>query len=156
MIPKAPVREPFFFGFEMMKTGILVAALAATILFGIGSNSFAASPAGRFCGEVISYGDYQDIQTNLSVDKDGHISGTYKLDGPNGRSDGALVEKDPKGSGLERMLVWTDKDGTGLMSLSFTSDYQGFKAAWGGSVSGRFEAPNHSWNGTRCPVKPVP
>lgn len=139
----------------MMKTSNLVAAFAAIFLFGLGSNSFAASPAGRFCGEVISSGDYQDIQTNLNVEEDGRISGTYKLDGPNGRTDGTLVEKD-RGSGFERMLVWTDKDGTGLMSLHFSSDYKGFKAAWGSSVAGRFESPIHSWNGVRCPLKPVP
>ncbi|MGH6859825.1 MAG: hypothetical protein ACRECY_06190 [Phyllobacterium sp.] len=114
----------------------------------------AASPAGRFCGEVISQGDYRDIQTSLSVDRDGRLSGTYKVEGLNGRMDGTLAEKDA-GDGLTRTLLWTDQDGTGLARLHFTDDYQGFTGSWGGSQAGRFDPPVHSWTGTRCPTSPV-
>ncbi|MHC1549477.1 hypothetical protein [Phyllobacterium sp. K27] len=130
-------------------------AVAATLLVLSGGVSYAASPAGKFCGEVISYGDYQDIQTNLNVDRDGRITGTYKIDGLAGRTDGNVIEKD-RTSLTERTLIWTDKDGTGLVSLHFSSDYQGFKAAWGGSTNGRFDPPIHSWSGTRCPPTPTP
>jgi hypothetical protein len=137
----------------MMNRYKFVAAAALLVLSG--GTGLAASPAGKFCGEIISYGDYQDIQTNLSVDRDGRIIGTYKIDGPAGRSDGNIIEKDRK-SATERTLIWTDRDGTGLVSLHFSSDYQKFKAAWGGSVNGRFDPPAHSWSGIRCPATPVP
>lgn len=132
----------------------LVAAAIALLALS-GNAGYAASPAGKFCGEVISYGDYQDIQTNLSVDRDGRISGSYKIDGVAGRTDGSVVEKE-RTSPTERTLIWTDKDGTGLMSLHFSENYQDFKAAWGGSTNGRFDPPIHSWNGSRCPVSPAP
>ncbi|EJM98691.1 hypothetical protein [Phyllobacterium sp. YR531] len=132
-----------------------LAAAAIALLALSGHAVYAASPAGKFCGEVISYGDYQDIQTNLSVDRDGKIVGSYKIDGPAGRTDGNIVEKDKK-SPTDRTLIWTDKDGTGLVSLHFSDDYQDFKAAWGGSNNGRFDPPIHSWSGTRCPPTPTP
>ncbi|UXN63687.1 hypothetical protein N8E89_14250 [Phyllobacterium sp. A18/5-2] len=109
----------------------------------------AASPAGRFCGEVISSGDYQDVETMLNVDKDGRITGTYELDEPDGRVEGTVTEKEP-GTGTSRTLVWTDKYGTGLLELDFADDYKDFKARWGGSNNGRFDAASHTWNGTRC------
>ncbi len=125
-------------------------AFAALVLYGLGTTtSMAASPAGRFCGEMISSGDYRDVETNLNVARDGHLSGTYELDEPDGRVEGNLVEKD-LGSGTSRTLVWTDKYGTGLLSLDFSSDFDGFNGSWGGSVNGKFDAPSHSWNGARC------
>lgn len=128
-------------------------ALVALAFCGLGTaSSMTASPAGRFCGEMISSGDYQDVETLLNVDRDGRISGTYELDEPNGRVDGTLAEKDP-GAGTSRMLVWTDKYGTGLLELHFSDDYKGFKARWGGSSNGRFDAPSHSWNGSRCTTR---
>ena len=95
-------------------------AFAALVLYGLGTTtSMAASPAGRFCGEMISSGDYRDVETNLNVARDGHLSGTYELDEPDGRVEGNLTEKD-LGSGTSRTLVWTDKYGTGLLYLDFS------------------------------------
>ncbi|MCO4319683.1 hypothetical protein M8997_021065 [Phyllobacterium sp. 21LDTY02-6] len=130
-------------------------AVAALIVLCAGTDAAsAASPAGRYCGEVISSGDYQDVLTSLNVEIDGRISGTYKLDGPNGRTDGTLAEQEA-GSAGERTLVWTDKFGTGLLRLRFLGDFEGFKGVWGGSRDGRFDAPAHSWTGTRCPIRPA-
>ncbi|PSH63614.1 hypothetical protein CU103_15285 [Phyllobacterium sophorae] len=134
----------------MMNIRSIAFALVALALFGFGTaSSMAASPAGRFCGEVISSGDYQDVETMLNVDKDGRITGTYELDEPDGRVEGTVTEKEP-GTGTSRTLVWTDKYGTGLLELDFSDDYKEFKARWGGSNNGRFDAASHTWNGTRC------
>jgi hypothetical protein len=135
---------------NMMNIRSFAYALAALAFYGLGvANGIAASPAGRFCGEMISSGDYQDVETLLNVDRDGRIAGSYELDEPDGRVEGTLTEKDP-GAGTSRTLVWTDKYGTGLLDLEFSDDYRGFKGRWSGSNNGRFDAPSHSWNGTRC------
>jgi len=134
----------------MMNLRFPAFALAALAFYGLGTaGGMAASPSGRFCGEMISSGDYQDVETSLNVAKDGHLSGTYELDEPDGRVEGNLIEQD-LGSGTSRTLVWTDKYGTGLLSLDFLSDFDGFNGSWGGSVNGKFDAPSHSWNGARC------
>lgn len=125
-------------------------AFAALAFYGFGTASgMAASSSGRFCGEMISSGDYRDVETSLNVARDGHLSGTYELDEPDGQVDGTLTEED-LGSGTSRTLVWTDKYGTGLLSLDFSSDFDGFNGSWGGSANGKFDAPSHSWNGARC------
>lgn len=134
----------------MMNLRSLASAFAALAFYGFCTvNGMAASPSGRFCGEMISSGDYRDVETDLNVARDGHLSGTYELDEPDGRVEGNLVEKD-LGSGTSRTLVWTDKYGTGLLYLDFSSDFNGFNGSWGGSVNGKFDAPSHSWNGARC------
>ncbi|RCW85357.1 hypothetical protein C7476_103199 [Phyllobacterium bourgognense] len=128
----------------------LTSAFAALVLYGLGTmTSMAASPSGRFCGEMISSGDYRDVETILNVARDGHLSGTYVFDEPDGRVEGNLVEKE-LGSGTSRTLVWTDKYGTGLLSLDFSSDFNGFNGSWGGSLNGKFDATSHPWNGARC------
>ncbi|ATU92084.1 hypothetical protein [Phyllobacterium zundukense] len=133
----------------MMNLRSFALVLAALAFYGFGvANGIAASPAGRFCGEMISSGDYQDVETLLNVDRDGRIAGRYELDEPDGRVEGTLTEKDS--AGTSRTLVWTDKYGTGLLELKFSDDYKGFKGRWGGSNNGRFEAPSHSWNGSIC------
>jgi hypothetical protein len=133
----------------MMKLRSFAVALAALVFYGLGAvGGMAASPAGRFCGEMISSGDYQDVETSFNVDRDGHVAGSYELDEPDGRVEGTLTEKD--GAGPSRTLVWTDKYGTGLLDLKFSDDYKEFKGRWGGSKNGRFDAASHSWNGIRC------
>lgn len=133
----------------MMNTRVFALALVAIASFGFGvDGSLAASPAGRFCGELISSGDYQDVETLLSVDRDGRVTGSYELDEPDGRVAGTLTEKD--GTGTSRTLVWSDKYGTGTLDVLFSDDYQAFQGRWGASTNGRPEAPSHSWNGTRC------
>jgi hypothetical protein len=134
----------------MLNLRLLALAFAALAILGLTTvNGIAASPSGRFCGEAISSGDYQDVETNLNIDADGRLSGTYELDEPDGRVEGRLIEQDLE-HGTSRTLVWTDKYGTGLLSLEFSSDFTSFQGSWGGSVNGRFEAPSHSWNGVRC------
>jgi hypothetical protein len=134
----------------MMMRHSLTFAFAALVLYGLGTTtSMAASPSGRFCGEMISSGDYRDVETILNVARDGHLSGTYVFDEPDGRVEGNLIEKD-LGSGTSRTLVWTDKYGTGLLSLDFSSNFDGFNGSWGGSLNGKFDATSHPWNGARC------
>lgn len=133
----------------MMNLRVFGLALMAIVSFGFGTNDgLAASPAGRFCGEMISSGNYQDVETLLNIDRDGRIAGAYELNEPDGRVAGTLTEKD--GSGTSRTLVWADKYGTGTLDLHFSDDYQEFQGRWGASMNGRPEAPSHTWNGTRC------
>ncbi len=132
-----------------MNMRVFAFALVAIASYGFSTNGgLAASPAGRFCGEMISSGDYQDVETLLNIDRDGRITGAYELDEPAGRVEGTLTEKN--GTGTSRTLVWADKYGTGTLDLHFSDDYQEFQGRWGASTNGRSEAPSHSWNGTRC------
>lgn len=133
----------------MMNLRLFAFALVAFASYGFGIvGSMAASPAGRFCGEMISSGDYQDVETLLNIGKDGRITGAYELDEPTGRVQGTLTEID--GTGRSRILEWADKYGTGTLDLHFSDDYQEFQGRWGTSPNGRPEAPSHSWNGVRC------
>ncbi len=133
-----------------MNTRSFALAVAALLFYGLGTaNGLAASPAGRFCGEMISNGDYRDVETVLNVDKSGRIDGTYEAREGNARLQGTLKETDP-GSGPSRTVIWTDKYGTGLLNLNFSDDYSAFKGRWGPSDNGRFEAASHTWSGVRC------
>ncbi|MBA8876413.1 hypothetical protein [Phyllobacterium myrsinacearum] len=125
-------------------------AAMAFLFYGFGiASSPAASPAGRYCGEVISNGDYQDITTILNVDRDGRISGTYQIEAPDGLVMGTLVEKNLTAETV-RTMVWTDKYGSGLLTLHFSNDYRSFNGRWGRTEGGRDDTPSHSWNGAPC------
>jgi hypothetical protein len=125
-------------------------AALAFLFYGFGiASSFAASPAGRYCGEVISNGDYQDITTVLNVDRDGRISGTYQIEARDGLVMGTLAEKNPA-SGTVRVMVWTDKYGSGVLTVHFSNDYRSFAGRWGQTLNGRDDTPSHSWNGGPC------
>jgi len=131
-------------------TNIRLAAAAALLFYGLGMMpGLAASPAGRYCGEMISSGDYRDVETLLNIDKSGRIVGTYLAGDPAGRLEGTLAERDGS-TGTSRALVWTDKYGTGILNLDFSDDFGQFKGSWGALRDGKFEAASHSWNGARC------
>ncbi|MRG55735.1 hypothetical protein GF108_09085 [Phyllobacterium sp. SYP-B3895] len=134
----------------MMKMRLSALAFAALAIYGLGTiPGMAASPAGRYCGEMISDGDYRDVETILNVDKSGHINGTYEAGDSAGRLVGKLAEKDD-GTGTSRSLIWTDKYGTGRLYLHFSDDYKQFNGRWGASKDGRFDAVSHSWTGAAC------
>ncbi|QND52612.1 hypothetical protein HB779_12370 [Phyllobacterium sp. 628] len=125
-------------------------AFMALFFYSLGiGNSLAASPAGRFCGEVISNGDYQDIETILNVGRDGHVFGTYQIDAADGLVMGTLTENEIE-TGPERTMIWTDKYGSGLLTVHFAQDFLSFNGRWGHSTGGAHDAPSHSWNGSRC------
>lgn len=125
-------------------------AAMAFLFYGFGiATSQAASPAGRFCGEVISNGDYRDVITVLNVDRDGRVSGTYQIEAPDGLFIGTLTEKIVT-PGTVHNLIWTDKYGSGLLAVHFSNDYRSFRARWGNQVDGKDDAPSHSWNGEPC------
>ena len=131
-------------------TNLRFAAIAALFFYGLATvQGFAASPAGRYCGEMISSGDYRDVETVLNVDRSGRIDGRYLAGDPAGRLEGTLTEQG-NGDGTHRTLIWTDKYGTGLLNLHFSDDFTAFKGSWGASSNGRFEAVSHAWNGAHC------
>ncbi|MEK1887224.1 MAG: hypothetical protein AAAB35_06525 [Phyllobacterium sp.] len=134
----------------MMKLRLSALALAALSFYGLGTVAgIASSPAGRYCGEMISSGAYRDVETVLNVDKTGHINGTYEAADSTGRLVGTLTEKED-GNGTSRSLIWTDKYGTGRLDVHFSDDYREFNGRWGASKDGRFDAVSHTWTGSPC------
>jgi hypothetical protein len=134
----------------MMNLRSYAFACAALAFYGLGAaSSMAASPAGRFCGELISSGNYRDVETILNITKDGQIFGKYEFQESNGAVQGTLTEKGT-GTGTSRTLIWHDKYGTGLLDLHFSNDFRSFQGLWGDAVQERHEAPSHSWDGSRC------
>ncbi|MGY5775409.1 hypothetical protein [Rhizobium sp. LEGMi135b] len=104
-----------------------------------------SGPAGRYCGKLLSRGELVDVETSMRVDRQGHISGTYRFDDDGTTTTGVLTEVETSG-GTERTLRWFDRYGMGSLTIRFTSDYRRFEGLWGPQDA----VPGYTWNGGDC------
>ncbi len=105
----------------------------------------ATSPTAHYCGKLLSSGRLVDVETSLQVDRQGRISGTYRFDDDETTTTGSLSEIQA-GGGWQHTLLWTDRYGTGSLTIRFTSDYSHFEGLWGPQDA----APSYTWNGGEC------
>lgn len=104
-----------------------------------------AEISGRYCGTAFSGGELVEVETILETGADGLLSGSYAFADNGGTTDGTLREY-AKQSDDTRTLVWVDKYGTGLLTISLDESRSSFAGLWGVSVY----APTYRWDGRRC------
>lgn len=125
------------------------AAILALVLGLSGANAPSpkqeATLAGQYCGRLWSSGALVQVETDIKVESDGRLSGTYRFADYGGMTPGTLAEAAPV-TGLVHTLDWQDKYGSGKLSITFKPDYSGFSGTWQDQTG----TPNEVWDGVRC------
>lgn len=106
----------------------------------------ADEPGGRYCGKLLSGGEYSDIETSFSAGPDGRLSGTYIFREPAALVEGTLTEVKGSKDRLRKTFVWQDKYGSGQLVIAFNRRFTSFSGKWGAG-NGEVFAP---WNGRQC------
>lgn len=104
------------------------------------------SGAGHYCGRLAQGTGLSDAITDLTLQKDGRLAGTYQfvVNGAweSGTLDLAAVDKERRAA-----FVWHDKFGSGILAVEFAPGFGSFTGLWGG----RDDKPTMMWNGaTAC------
>lgn len=124
------------------------ALIASAAIAAIATTAQAGSPAGKYCGELLSAGVMSEVETSLQRNgASNSITGHYVFSDEGQPVEGTLAEGEDDGdrNDLTRSFVWRDKYGYGTLTVTFTPDFSEFAGHWrsGGSEG----AP---WNGRRC------
>ncbi len=93
-----------------------------------GDPSWVAEVVGAYDGTVRNAGEMQCHRTTLSL-QGGHLVGHYWIEAKE-RFEGTLTEFVPE-SDTSGHFTWTDRYGSGVEMLIFSSDRQSFDGAWG-------------------------
>ena len=113
--------------------------------------AWVADVVGNYAGSVRNAGRMECHRTELTV-QDGQLVGHYWIDDTDpleGTLTGFVAESDSSGR-----FTWTDRYGSGVEFLAFSSDHTGFVGAWG---TDQADPANPVWaaRGTSCQAPAV-
>ncbi len=115
------------------------------------SPAWVADVVGRYAGTVRNSGAMECHRTEFSV-QDGHLVGHYWIDDTD-PFEGTLTGFVPE-SGTSGHFTWTDRYGSGIELLVFSSDRRSFTGAWGADTVDPHN-PVYGTRGGTCPSAAV-
>jgi hypothetical protein len=124
-----------------MIRSILAAALIALLPL---APAAAQDITGMYYGTVGTGAGDVPVRTEFAG-KGEILAGHYRVEDPSGTFDGTLTDVKVSPEGVATM-IWTDRDGSGTVSMAFTPDGQSFTGKWKSADGG-----GGFWNGTKAP-----
>lgn len=110
---------------------------------------------GLYVGTVRNGTGVDPCSTVFKFDDDGKLIGTFDYADSNtaASTTGVLIPLSYDNDERSMVCQWRDRHGTGLLILTFNSEFSGFTGQW----NERHQPPQHSWNGKRrATVKLIP
>src|ERR1043165_81824 len=97
--------------------------IVLVMLPGLATAAPSAAPGGRYCGKLLSAGEIVGAETTFEINQGGEITGHYEFRDGGVATDGWLEEANRE-TGRTRLLIWHDRYGQGLLTVTFDRDFE--------------------------------